>query len=82
MDMEENATYNEVLKKVAEAIVGKKIEVSLNSYKDNFNVSVFVNDGDKKDSVYNGFFYTGDSDRVLEAKCAGFVAAVECLAKR
>ena len=56
--------------------------MSLNSYKDNFNVSVFVNDGDKKDSVYNGFFYTGDSDRVLEAKCAGFVAAVECLANR
>lgn len=82
MDMEENTTYNEVLKKVAEAIVGKEIEVSLNSYKDNFNVSVFVNDGDKKDYVYNGFFYTSDSDRVLEAKCAGFVAAIECLAKR
>lgn len=79
--MEENTTYNVVLKKVAEALVGKEIEVSLNSYKDNFNVSVFVNDGDKKDSIYNGFFYTSDSDRVLEAKCAGFIAVIECLAK-
>lgn len=82
MDMKENATYNGVLKKVAEAIVGKEIEVSLNSYKDNFNVSVFVNNGDKRNSVYTGFFYTSDSDRVLEAKCAGFVAAVECLVNR
>lgn len=82
MDMEENTTYNEVLKKVAEAIVGKEIEVSLNSYKDNFSVSVFVNDGDKKDSIYTGFFYTSDSDRVLEAKCAGFVAVIECLTNR
>ena len=52
MDMKENATYNGVLKKVAEAIVGKEIEVSLNSYKDNFNVSVFVNNGDNRDSIY------------------------------
>lgn len=77
--MEENTTYNEVLKKVAEAIVGKEIEVSLNNYKDNFNVSVFVNNGDKKDSVYTGFFYANDNDRSLEAKFAGFSAIVSYL---
>lgn len=71
--------YDVILKKVAEAIAGKETEVSLNSYKDNFNVSVFVNDGDKRDCVYTGFFYTSDSDRVLEAKYAGFAAIVDIL---
>lgn len=78
--METMKTYDVVLKKVTDVIVGKKVEVSLNNYSDNFNVSVFVNDGDKKSSIYTGFFYASDSDRVLEAKCAGFTAIVDFLA--
>lgn len=78
--METMKTYDVVLKKVTDVIVGKKVEVSLNNYSDNFNVSVFVNDGDKKNSIYTGFFYASDNDRVLEAKCAGFTAIVDFLA--
>lgn len=78
--METKRTYDVVLKKVTDMIADKKVEVSLSNYADNFSVSVFVTDGDKKDAVYNGFFYTIDSDRSLEAKCAGFTAAVDYLA--
>lgn len=78
--METNATaYKKVLKKVADVIASNEVEVSLNNYADNFNVSVFVNEGDKKESIFSAFFYTSDSDRGLEAKCAGFMAIVDYL---